>query len=192
MNCEYCGEYLQEGVKVCPACGRSVYKEQSEEEEPKDGEMTEQQALLYFVGDNSDIYRDRWGLDKGYVRTVSINFAALFLSLMWVSYRKMYTPLLVIVGIFFVLDAIVYGVGEGLIYYDNLIGLGTALGLGLFGNVLYYKEAKRKIAKLKEKKGALYKEDLAKAGGPSWLGVLFGIGVIIAYSVLSAFVFFSG
>ncbi|MYL32342.1 hypothetical protein GLW08_06170 [Pontibacillus yanchengensis] len=58
------------------------------------------------------------------------------------------------------MGAIVYGLGNGVFYYDDLMVIGKELGLGLFGNVLYYKEAKRKIAKLKEKKGSLYKEDL--------------------------------
>ena len=85
--------------------------------------------------------------DRGGGFIPSWNCAALFFTGLWALYRKMYAVFFVVLGIPFILaiiGATLIGVGPAL---RNLIQVVLMIGFGIYGNALYYRHTKRKIAK---------------------------------------------
>lgn len=147
-----------------------------------------EREIKAFVGKNSNYYINKWSLLASSPKKVNWNFAAFFLSIFWVGYRKMYTLLLTILGIFIVLD-----IFQALLNIDMDSALGYALSgaVGAAGNSLYLKHMNKKIAKIKAKYlfGDDYYNELTKAGGPSWVGVAVSVAALIVYILISYLIY---
>jgi Protein of unknown function (DUF2628) len=125
-----------------------------------------------FVQKRVDYYLSRWAVFANSGEKISWNWSAFFFSVYWMMYRKMYIP------------AVVVFVGSRVVKYvialrgGHAYGLTTlvvAIGLGLFGNWVYYQYASRKIADVADTAGtddpSLIGHTIEDVGGTSWLWV---------------------
>ncbi|MCM0647999.1 DUF2628 domain-containing protein [Clostridium swellfunianum] len=146
------------------------------------------QEAKTFVGKNADYYINKWSILKSSPKRINWNFAAFFLSIFWLGYRKMYNTLLIILGIFIVTDIVQVSIG---IDINNAIGYAISGALGVMGNSYYLNHMKKKIFKIKNYSSTEgeYYDMLEKAGGTSWLGVLISIAAVVVYFIISVFIY---
>jgi hypothetical protein len=145
-----------------------------------------------FVGLRNAYYWRNWQRATGGSLRAGFNWAAFFLSFGWMLNRKMYRETLV--G-FAILLAV--GVLQGLAAYTtgmNLNALGrvediaVAVTMGMLGNGLYLRRARRIIADVRAREpDPERREALLRArGGRSWLGILIAVVLTIAGAVVAS------
>ncbi len=148
-----------------------------------------------FVGTKYPYYNRKWKKSKG--NKPSWNFAAFFLSMFWMGYRKMYMPVILMLTLFFVTDLVIYFLNDRQLTdsmvnaTDSSITAGISIMLGLYGNYFYYIHTRKKINAI-ESEGLpdeQRKTKLRNQGQTSWLGVLFVVIGLLVYGFLSATLF---
>ncbi|MDV2685970.1 DUF2628 domain-containing protein [Alkalihalophilus lindianensis] len=153
--------------------------------------------LAVYVGKKySSYYEKKWAKIDEKNNQTSWNFAAFFLSLFWLGYRKMYGNVLLIIGIFLVIDLFIFLVADPgnealMLRLNNSVGLGMAVTTGLFGNYMYRHHARKQIEKITsmDSNREQHEEILRKKGGRSWLGVFYTILIVIGYGLVSTVLF---
>lgn len=157
---------------------------------------TEEQTFRTFVGPKSDYYLDKWRpLDSDQGRNTGFNWAAFFLSGLWLPYRKMYAVTAILYGII-----LVETVAEEVVFVEILgrleapaaltraIGLLVSIVCGAYGNQWYRSHARKVIADVQRQgfeQGAML-EVLSRRGGTS-LGAPFAaffLFILAAFAVL--------
>jgi hypothetical protein len=145
------------------------------------------EQLRTFVGPRADYYLRRWQrLAQEPDKPLGFNWAAFWLGLFWLLYRKMYGVFWITVGVvtgITVLESLVSR-GDPPKMLDSIIALATATFLGTFGTHLYYIHARRRIASLTAD-GRVDSQYLAGAGGVSWVGVSIFVALCLAVGLLS-------
>ena len=119
-------------------------------------------------------------------KPLGFNWAAFWLGLFWLLYRKMYRVFWITLGVLTgitVLEALVAR-GDPPRLLDSIIALAAATFFGTFGTHLYYVHARRRIAGLTTV-GEVDSQALAGAGGVSWVGVLIFLALFLAVGLLS-------
>jgi len=138
-----------------------------------------------FIGKNSSFYLEKWGSRpdsafKGW------NWAAMFFSIEWMAYRKMYLEaflyflaiVLISIGLGFMFDALRIG------YDGKILGDIFRLMTGFIGNALYRKKALRAFSKTKNMSAPDRLSSLRSMGGVSVVAVVVCIILEIAIVVL--------
>jgi hypothetical protein len=150
-----------------------------------------------FVGPKADYYLERWrfAVDSPEVAT-GFNWAAFFLSGLWLPYRKMYR----IAGIFFgvillesVLEEVVwvgiFGKPEAPAAFGRLFGLATSIVCGWLANEWYLSSARKAISEVRSQglSEEAHLEALAKRGGTN-LAASLGFLVIFLLASFAALI----
>lgn len=150
-------------------------------------QIDDEELMRLYIGNNADYYLKKWGRTTAPESSFSWNWAAFFTCAFWIGYRQMYLYLAILVGVMLSADI-------GYIYLlakqpDIRIPVIMSLLMGGFGNALYYRHVKRKIAQLKELD--LGQEELkkraARSGGPNWRGILATLIFLFLYSMTLGF-----
>lgn len=131
----------------------------------------EEEEIINFVGNGANYYLDKWMNAENPGQKSGWNWAAFFLGMYWLGYRKMYSVVACILCVNVLVD-----IAELLANIKLSIGATIAIMgiMDISGNAFYYNTMKAKIKKIKnsgesdEEKADLIK----KAGGTSWLGVI--------------------
>ncbi|MEC2073395.1 DUF2628 domain-containing protein [Alkalihalophilus marmarensis] len=149
-----------------------------------------------FVGKNyTKYYKRKWNEMDEKKRQTSWNFAAFFLSLFWLGYRKMYRYIFIIMGLFLAVDLLIFLAASGdeamVMRLNNSVGMGLAVATGLFGNYMYRLHMNKQIELTAasttdpEKQKAM----LRKKGGRSWIGVVNTVLIFIGYLIVTTVLF---
>jgi hypothetical protein len=146
-----------------------------------------------FVGDQHAYYWGSWrprpsgrGIRGGF------NWAACFLNIVWLLYRKMYREFFILLGALLgvgVLEAVAASLTEKkLDGVDKLVNFVVAVTMGMRGNSLYLRRARRVIGAVRaEEPDPERRLVLLKArGGTSWIGLLLGLAVLVGAGFLAA------
>lgn len=148
-----------------------------------------EQEWIDFVGRNYDYYKFKWLKSDDPEKALTWNWTAFFLGFLWLGYRKMYKPILILLSLYLGLELI-----ELLTVFDPTVTVITtyfpliiAVFLGMFGNALYYRHAKKKIEKIR----TLYPGTRMQInlGGTSGKGVITAIGINVGYAIIYAIAF---
>ena len=150
-----------------------------------------------FVGPKADYYLERWrsAVDGPEIST-GFNWAAFFLSGLWLPYRKMYR----IAGIFFgvilletVLEEVVWvgilGKPEAPAAFGRLVGFVASIVCGWLANEWYLSHARKAISEVRSLglSEEAHLEALAKRGGTS-LAASLGFLVIFLFATFAALI----
>jgi hypothetical protein len=134
-----------------------------------------------FVGKNSGYYWRVWQqAAPNKELLLKFNWAALFFNLSWLLYRKMYREFLIgfgaIIGLGLAVGVVGVVAGTNLDGFDRVLNLGVAVAVGMLGNGLYLRKARRVItaARAEEPQGERRTYRLAARGGTSWLAAILG------------------
>jgi len=136
-------------------------------------EATLEEKYKLFVGSNTQYYMPKFALFDNTQEETSWNWAAFFLSVYWMIYRKMYALAAAMLTIIFVIGFLPTP-------FPLLAGLGIGIYAGLYGNHKYYEKAKTTIDEANDfdtnKAHTVYMEK----GGVT-IGA--AIGVLIGFSI---------
>jgi Protein of unknown function (DUF2628) len=166
---------------------------------PGPGDAPTREELQAFAGENAPYYWERsarrghnGGLLAGW------NWAAAFLSMLWMLHRRMWKEFSIVVGVM-----VVWGVIEGVAEAMLDVGAETSRGIerlgnavfglvmGMIGNGLYLRRARRVVLESRRLLGSdpqAQLAHLAKRGGTSWIAPLIAvaIGAVLAILVVMA------
>ncbi|MFC7373507.1 DUF2628 domain-containing protein [Fictibacillus iocasae] len=198
MVCRQCGVKRETGSALsCQQCG-GVFFQRNYKTEMMGGafsantaplESTEKLAL--FVGEEKkEFYFKKWEKERN-KRKITWNWAAFFLGIFWLGYRKMYTVMAIFFAVLIVLDTIALFVGTGALAVDRAIASSSAAFFGLMGNRLYKQHAEKKISEITATYSDAEQQHIAikKAGGTSWAGVGLTFLFLVAYIVIFTLMF---
>ena len=151
--------------------------------------------LRAFIGPNWEYYLPHFAeADPGSgPQKLGWNWAAFFLNLGWLLYRRMFAYFWAATGILLVLSflagflaLLVMGVDANPPgWIDRLVNIAVACFVGAFGNWLYYRHVLKKLGQVRET-GADRPGAIARAGGVSWLWPIVSIVVGIVITVFAA------
>jgi hypothetical protein len=164
---------------------------------PGPGDAPTREELQAFAGKNASYYWNRSarrGHDGGLL--AGWNWAAAFLSMLWLLYRRMWKEFSIVMGVL-----VVWGLIEGLA--EELLGVGAeasrgierignaafAVVMGMIGNGLYLRRARREVLesrRLLASDPQAQRAHLAKRGGTSWIAPLIGVAVFVVLAILAA------
>lgn len=193
MYCENCGTKIDQNASFCPACGEAVnqtgqtaatatVEESASSSVHKDNHF----SIYKFVGLNSDYYQRKWSKNHQPGTGAAWNWAAFFLAPYWLGYRKMYKVLFGYLGILLLINIIDFSLNTTAL---SFLGIVLAVLMGFYGNALYYRHAKKKMAVIQKTTDTREAEEiqLQSAGGRSAAGIWAAIGLMIVYIILSFF-----
>jgi len=149
--------------------------------------MDKWEKYRIFIGERADYYIERFKKFEETGGAVSWNWAAFFLGVVWMFYRKMYIYAVLIFTALIFLGALIAVFSPG----NNLLAFGLQLwvwfGFGAFGNYLYYIFVKNRVSQIERS----YPDEneqrtaLAKSGGTSLpSAVLFVIVIFLVQMLL--------
>ena len=143
--------------------------------------LTDLERLNGFVGEKAKTYRRKWKIhessDFHLSKTTSFHFtwnwASFFFSTSWLGYRKMYLEVLIFSLLSLLIDFLSSGITSVVI---NII---YWFGIGIIGNYLYLRKAKRVINSVKKLNLTPLEEltMLRKKGGSSIGGIFISFGI---------------
>ncbi|MDP4144910.1 MAG: DUF2628 domain-containing protein [Bacillota bacterium] len=176
MNCINCGNELSTGDVFCRKCGSEI----GGNDNSKFSEEITARELRLVVGlKKSQYYIPKWmefnESDDKLAR--SWNWAAFFLTYLWLAYRKMYLHAVVTVAVILI--------GEIILPREaRLVFLMIPVFFGTFGNALYYNYSKKKIIKIKKDFQQVENIDLVmiNKGGTSIVGTI--LFMLACYAVI--------
>jgi hypothetical protein len=154
--------------------------------------------LRAFVGPNADYYLKKWAPRlNDPSQSAGANFAAFFLSLFWLPYRKMYKLAAIFYGIIIVeliIETLIYAPQEPPEAPGRFLGLLISIACSAYGNRWYLAHAQKAIAKTRAEglEGGALRERLSKLGGTNiWasLGMLaaFVVVLLVVFSLVEGF-----
>lgn len=130
-----------------------------------------------FVGPkNTEYYMDKFEKYEMNQSFASWNWAAFFLNIYWMLYRKMYKVAAIVVAIkivaFFVLGP-----------FAPIVSFAIAIGIGVYGNLFYIKDCINKISNIKRFSSNIneadYNNRLMINGGTNLAAPLIIIGILV-------------
>ena len=144
-------------------------------------EQTDINEREAYVQNNYPYYEKEWRrIDKG---EFSFNLAAFFLPIIWLGYRKIYRPIIVIALVYLIITIlnITEAPSTWLRVIDSFYTLMISFFFGFQGNKLYKKEADTQIERVKRVSTNIEekKKTLNKKGGISALGIVFAVLLVI-------------
>jgi hypothetical protein len=169
--CSKCGAPLGEGASHCVACDGESPRAATTPARPSDN------AIQLFVGERYAYYLDKWETAKVKKTRQSVNWAAFFLGIMWLSYRKMYA-ISVIFGSIFAFQVVIEDVFDFPELVSNVVNMMLLIGLGLYGNHWYLLHVEERVKRIRaENAQSTVAAELARQGGTS---VAAAIGMVVA------------
>lgn len=149
-------------------------------------DLNQHELLSIFVDKNYDYYTRKWELMSDRKSKSSFNWAAFFLTFLWMAYRKMYLYSFATIGLTMLSGVLGILINPSGIF-SNSVGFGISLATGFGGNYWYKKHAENKIKMITASATNLEaaKLVLAKQGGVSWWSV-FGFTTIFAIFIAIA------
>jgi len=149
-----------------------------------------QQEVEAFVGRKAGYYLKKWPLDRELAGTsTGFNWAAMFLSGMWLPYRKMYLATILFFGFILIesiLEEVVFvgilGKPEPPTGLDRVVGLIASIICGVFGNRWYLSHTRRAVAEVRSQglPEDAYLQALSRRGGTNLAASL---GFFVAFLI---------
>ncbi|MBM7716127.1 uncharacterized protein YacL [Bacillus thermophilus] len=144
-------------------------------------------ALEAFVGRNIEYYEEKWKNEYSW------NWAAFFLTFLWLGYRKMYGVIFGFVGLNLLIDFILYFVTHEIYSTTSstimsiIFFIIPSTVLGYTGNYFYKRQAEKNIIYLNKLNYDTSESmsELRKKGGVSSIGLMLAIKIMMMYYFLS-------
>lgn len=153
--CHACGAALPASAAFCPSCG--ARPAHTNDAAPSFGSAptadvfgagappsTEALKQKIFIGRNYDLYAAKWALANAKKSPTSWNWAAFFLGVGWMAYRKMYKFSFIFIAVL-ALETIVEYLLKLPVGISVAVNMGVAVTFGLLGNSWYLLHVRQKV-----------------------------------------------
>lgn len=193
MNCINCGSELSTNANFCINCGQNVEIDNSKKVGPDSTLNSEERAKTLqlrkqtvFIGDNHSYYFEKWKQENSW------NWASFFLSSLWLGYRKMYSTIFIMCGIYAALDIIMYIINPYASEKAGIyLGFIIMFYMGARGNSLYKRHMQKKIFEIEntglDERAKLH--EIEMTGGKSGLGVFYSFLIFFGYGIFNAILY---
>ncbi|WP_078555208.1 DUF2628 domain-containing protein [Bacillus alkalicellulosilyticus] len=186
MYCAQCGGKLVVDAKFCSGCGSQVGIKSglSAAYVAKDVQVEDKESL--FIGKNQSYYFTKWKNENSW------NWVAFFFPIFWLGYRKMYSTVFLIIGLFLLLDIIMLIIYPTYpIQFDYFVGTITGVIIGSQGNRLYKNHMNKKILAIEDTNvpEESKRNQIKAAGGASVGGIFLAILIFILYLIVSGILY---
>ncbi|MEW9077191.1 DUF2628 domain-containing protein [Terrisporobacter glycolicus] len=141
--------------------------------------MQQVNELNLFIQKNQNFYEEKFRKMDDSGKSISWNWAAFFMGIYWMIYRKMYFK----AGAFFILSL----VASSTPYIGGILNLAVLIGIGVYANALYQDQIRVNMEKTKELLPEA-KEIIAKKRGGTNLPL--AIGLYAVQTILAIIVLF--
>jgi hypothetical protein len=180
--CVGCGNELTAGIHFCGKCGVRVAGPAGY----LDAGLSEERAIATFVGKKLSFYLKKWEVMRVKGSINSWNWAAFFLSLFWLAYRKMYMFSAILVGVIVIESLAEYALGVP-DRFSNVVGVIVSVVCSMQGNYWYKRHVERTVRDVMAQKRPVEETiaELARRGGTS---VLAALGLLVAVMACVALV----
>jgi hypothetical protein len=195
MYCPKCGTRNGMENAFCVNCGAKLPRPSDDQSVVATTEVIsggarpslviEEPGYESFVGENAAYYVSNWKAIEQTGGKISWNWSAFFFGPTWVGYRKMYLPMWISIAILAGGTSIEFAVGlPDLVSW--VVTVWVWVFFGLFGNLLYLKHAKRKLAEIRIRTNQEEERhrQARKQGGVSWLAAFSVIGIWVLLIIL--------
>lgn len=191
--CQRCGAALVPQANFCGGCGspsaQAVSPAVGISHAPEVGPPPQAfDAEALFVGKNAGFYRLRWSV-PGQGATPSWNWAAFFLGLSWMAYRKMWRYATIVLGVTMLITfgEYLFDVSDEFAWFTTLI---MVLAFGAYGNHAYQLHVREKVRSIMatvppERVAA----ELARQGGTTVGGAIAFTVAVVVLSILEILVY---
>ncbi|WP_419727083.1 DUF2628 domain-containing protein [Terrisporobacter petrolearius] len=144
--------------------------------------MQQVNELNLFIQKNLNFYEEKFRKMDDSGKSISWNWAAFFMGIYWMIYRKMYFK----AGAFFILSL----VASSTPYIGGILNLAVLIGIGIYANALYQDQIRGNMEKTK---GLLpeAKEIIAQKRGGTNLPLAIGLYAVHNIVVIMILVFVS-
>lgn len=144
--------------------------------------MQQVNELNLFIQKNLNFYEEKFRKMDDSGKSISWNWAAFFMGIYWMIYRKMYFK----AGAFFILSL----VASSTPYIGGILNLAVLIGIGIYANALYQDQIRGNMEKTK---GLLpeAKEIIAKKRGGTNLPLAIGLYAVHNIVVIAILVMVS-
>ncbi|MBH0169132.1 DUF2628 domain-containing protein [Fictibacillus sp. 18YEL24] len=145
-------------------------------------DSADQVKLAEFVGEKKrEFYFRKWQKDNSW------NWAAFFLPLFWLGYRKMLKPVVYILLGFIAIDIIVLFMSIDGAAISRGLGYGLAGALGITGNMFYRKHAEKQVQEVNQLSISEEEKmhELRKRGGTSGKGAFLAVLMFVGYILIT-------
>lgn len=180
--CTKCGNQFEVGAAFCGHCGTGVaataivqpsLSMAAPQGRASDGITSEE---MKFIGKNYEYFDRKWKTAALKKSKQSWNWAAFFLPLPWIAYRKMYLYCWIFIGILGVEALAEYAFGSS-DTLSNVITFAIAVTFGWQGNSLYKFHVQKKVKEITAMNTPEQTEiELARQGGTN-------VGAAIGFTV---------
>jgi hypothetical protein len=180
IRCLYCEAPLEDRNNEYHQCGKGLDGGEPSYRTEGDDSPNSYELLKLFIGPSkANFYLSKWEKDS----LLSWNWPAFLFSWFWLGYRKLYSHLFILLGIFVIIDIFSFYLGN----QDSAIGMTFAILYGLFGNYFYQKHVERKIKKILKEHGSLAERhvEITRKGGTSKWGILASLGILVLYVLIT-------
>lgn len=197
--CHACGAALPASAAFCPSCG--ARPAQAPDDVPSfgdapainvfgagtaaDAETLKQQL---FIGRNYDFYAAKWAIANAKHSPTSWNWAAFFLGVGWMAYRKMYKFSFIFIALLCAetIAEYMFKVPAGI---SAAVNLGVAMTFGLLGNSWYQQHVRQKVDAISRTlPPQLVATELGRQGGThvggallmllAWFAIIFAVVLV--------------
>ena len=158
----------------------------------------ERRQLAAIVGPNAGYYLQHWAaLVRNRTGRAGFNWAAFFLSGLWVAYRKMYRVVVILFAVILaeaVVEEVIFvhvmGKPEPPSFLSTVVALVVAIICGAYGNRWYFSHARAAVAELGRETLAEEPllEALSKRGGTSVAASIAMLALFIAVGIATLLV----
>lgn len=145
-----------------------------------------EEDFITFVGEkNTEYYLDKFERYQSNQNFASWNWAAFFLGMFWILYRKLYK----LAGILFAINLLsVFLIGG-----SSIINLVIMIGCGTYGNLIYVKDSIQKIENIKRFSSSISHMDLNNRlihnGGVSFVGPIILLLLITPLIIITVIIY---
>lgn len=143
--------------------------------------MQQVNELNLFIQKNQNFYEEKFRKMDDSGKSISWNWAAFFMGIYWMIYRKMYFK----AGAFFILSL----VASYTPYIGSILNFAVLIGIGIYANALYQDQIRVNMEKIK---GLLpeAKEIITKKRGGTNLPL--AIGLYAVHNIVAIIILVSG
>ena len=143
--------------------------------------MEQVNELNLFIQKNEKFYEEKFRKMEETGKSISRNWAAFFMGIYWMVYRKMYFK----AGAFFVLSL----VASSTPYIGHILNFAVLVGIAIYANALYLDHVQVGIKKAKELFPHEKDEIIKKIGGTN---LTIAIGTYLLQIIVMIFTLFIG